>query len=59
VFSFISVVGSIPVGGSQSRPRRHPLGRNYQDPAAHLFDLLAQIVNIGFPIVLEIMFEKT
>jgi hypothetical protein len=41
---FGSVVGSIPGGGSQSRPRRHPLGRNYQDPAAHLFDQLVQIV---------------
>jgi hypothetical protein len=41
---FISVVGSIPVGDSQSRPLSHPLGRNHQDPIAQLFDQLAQIV---------------
>jgi hypothetical protein len=41
---FISVVGSIPVGGSQSRPLRHPLGRKRQDSVAQLFDQLAQSV---------------
>jgi len=34
----------MPVGGSQSRPSRHTLGRNDQDPAAHLFDEFAQVV---------------
>jgi hypothetical protein len=40
----VIVLGSISIGGGQSRPRRYPLGRNHQDPAAHLFDQLAQIV---------------
>ena len=44
LFSFVSVVGSIPVGGSQSRPPRHLLGRNDQNLAAHLLDQFAQIV---------------
>ena len=44
MFSFVSVVGSMPVDGSQSRPPRHPLGRNDQDPSTHLFDQLAQLV---------------
>jgi hypothetical protein len=44
LFSFVVVVDSIPVGGSQSRPPRHLLGRNDQDLAAHLFDQVAQIV---------------
>ena len=44
LFSFVSVVRSIPAGGSQSRPPRYLLGRNGQDLAAHLFDQVAQIV---------------
>ena len=40
----MNVAGSIPVGGSQSRPPRHLLGRNDQDLASHLFDQFAQIV---------------
>lgn len=44
MFSFVSVVGSISVGGSQSRPRRHPLGRKSKNPAAQLPGQFAQIV---------------
>jgi hypothetical protein len=38
VFSCMSVVGSIPVDGGQSRLPRHPFGWNHHDPATHLFN---------------------
>ena len=38
------VSGSISEYCGQSRLCHHPLGRNYKNPAAHLSDQLAQIV---------------
>ena len=37
---------SIPIGGSQSGPRRHLVVRNDHDTPAHLHDQFAQIVEL-------------
>src|SRR5665647_1980428 len=58
VFSYspvVVVIRSISVGGSQSRPPRHSLGRKDHDPAAHLPYQLAQIVEqVIYPRIAQI-----